>query len=807
MKKTIKMLLLALCLIVSLGFVRGSVFADTYSNNTLIYTQDNDNAKYFVNLEGVSQIAVNKSHIAYTLDGTSINVLNKKTKDIVNLQELYEISHTNIADIYLTKNYLVVENIVDASAHTLSAYDIHNKFAKVPIYINVAKTNELGAHLDYSVYEYSDKITIACITSNTFVAHTLSSKDLSYIGSYTNLAINSENAPLLNVATNDTECYIISEFSEDNSTNLYKLKYSENTQITKSYFPKENISDIVSYNFENTNYIIATDLSRSLYVIRDNLTFDAGKDNKDYADDTRTGNYAGTTFLANNFKYFNDIYTFNNEIYISDAGTKCIQQCNFELSNSKGSIRGVDVLVASECGEIGRFNRNANLSLSDNKIVVADNKNKRIQLIDDGAVISIDKSVLDKTLTHVIDDANLNNLATAVKIGNQLYFTTYNNENNNQNLYKLNLESNELKQLTHSVAKVYDMTYNDNYIFIASANGLHKLTLNDDTVTLIASHAYTPMARITCNNNNIFVADNSSLVAHDLNGATIVNVSIASSITDLTANDNIVYILSNTNKEILSYRFEETFQYVSKIAYNTKSDLYSITNDYLTGTIYAFDNNTCEIVKIINPTFNYKKDEGLYQVNNKNVCVYDRPYYLNGIDSPNVIKKLKVNTRVTIYSNTAIHYGNIEYYIIELDNNTYGYINKNDLTYTHNDTNYEIILPNASLRTFGNDPEINVYEEADKSGDIVARVMKGTRVFVSRYDSTSDFTFVRFYDADQNIIEGYVETDLVNPDDMTKPQMTALILIACSIVLIIAIAIIARVIYVKRVKKLKENQA
>ena len=71
-------------------------------------------------------------------------------------------------------------------------------------------------------------------------------------------------------------------------------------------------------------------------------------------------------------------------------------------------------------------------------------------------------------------------------------------------------------------------------------------------------------------------------------------------------------------------------------------------------------------------------------------------------------------------------------------------------------------MPNASLRTFGNDPEINVYEEADKSGDIVARVMKGTRVFVSCYDSTSDFTFVRFYDADQNIIEGYVETDLVD---------------------------------------------
>ena len=174
---------------------------------------------------------------------------------------------------------------------------------------------------------------------------------------------------------------------------------------------------------------------------------------------------------------------------------------------------------------------------------------------------------------------------------------------------------------------------------------------------------------------------------------------------------------------------------------------------------------------------------------------------MNGIDTPNVVKTLDVNTRVNIYSTTSIHYGNIEYYIIELENNKFGYINKNDLTYLSQVINYEPILPDATLRSFNDSGEITVYSMPDKNSEIISTVKAGTRVLIIDQETYEDFIQVKFYDSNDNLIEGYVNKNQVNSDDITDNQKTALILVASSIALLVFISITITIIYKKRNKK------
>jgi len=792
MKKFI--LLIALILTAFMfSFNNQQVKADTFSDNTLIFAYYNDKAKYYDNLEGITEFSLNNDIIVYTLDGQTINILNKSTKQVSSLTR-FGLTFNNIVNIELTKNFLFVQD-----NSTLTAYNLKT-FVKQRIYIDVTKNTELPDYKSFSISEDNDKLVIACINDNTFVSYFFSPLNLNYLSKYTNSAIDNQTDLILNVVTTNNTAYIINNATNSQSSSLWKVDYSNANQFTKSLFPKPNIESLVVYNYQGTEYLLAINTTHVVYVLRTDLQY--SNNNEDFdADQTRNGNTTDSRFVVNDLSSPNDIILYDNKIYISDIGTKCIQEFTFQLTNDhKGSIVGTDILLASDCGEIGRFNKHSNIEYLSNKLIISDTNNRRIQIINNGIVTNIDKDIL----TNLTQD-NLNNLNTAIILNNTLYFATYNNTLLKQNFYSYSLTTNILNTITHNIEKVLDMTINGNYIYILGTNGIFEVNTNttNNVCKMLTSTIFTSGKITNLSNNKLIISTNNNIHLYNILGQHITTATIDQNITDIVSDNNFCYTLIAENNSIRKYSIiDNTINLLTALTYDFySSDYSSITIDKSNGILYLFDNNCCRIDKIINPAFNYKNISGIFQVNNKNVCIYDRPYFLNGIDEPVILQKLKVNNRITIYSTASINYGNIEYYIIDLDDGDYGYINKNDLTYLSEVVNYEIIHPNATIRTFDNSLSIPVYIDADINSLVIAQADIGTRIKIIDYNESTDFTYIKFYDKDQNLIEGYIKTNNINTDNITKSQSTALILIAVSIILIITIAVVVKIIYKKNNKK------
>ncbi len=795
MKKLVLLLILVVSIFTFNFNGSNKVLADSFSDNTLIFAHYNNKAEFYDNLAGITQFSLNDDIIVYTLDGTNIQILNKSTKQVSSLS-VYGTTFDNIKDIQISKNFLFVHD-----DNGLSAYTLKN-FVKVNIYIDVAKTTSLPNYKSFSIAENTDRLTIACINDNEFISYFLSPLDLSYISRYTNTAINNQTQTMLNIVTNTNSAYIVNDSTNSESSSLWKIDYNNSIQFTKSLFPKPNITSLVLYTYDETDYLLAINNTNVIYVLRTDLQYSNNNDDFD-ADQTRNGNTTDTRFVTNDLSLPNDIILHNNDIYISDSGTKCIQKFSFQLTtDNKGSIVGSKIILASECGEVGRFNQNSNIEFIDNKLIVADSNNRRVQIINDGDVTCLDKNVL----TNLTVD-NLTNLDSATIIDNTVYFASYNQNLNKQNIYSYNLETNITKSITHSIEKVLDITTINNSLYILGTNGIFEInTINEVCYTI--SHTIFGSGRITnIGNDQLVISVENNLHLYDTSGIHLTTITIDKNIQDISSDDTTLYALIPNNKTIQKYNISyNNIALLCSLSYSFgDTDYNSISIDKTNGIIYLFDNKCCRIDKIMNPAFNYKNISGIYQVNNKNVFIYDRPYFLNGVDTPVILQKLKVNNRITIYSTASINYGNIEYYIIDLDDGDYGYINKNDLTYLSEVINYEIIYPNATLRTFDDTTTVKVYLEADETSLVVSEIETGTRVLTIDYDNNSDYTFVRFYDKNQNLIEGYVKTGLINTDNITQTQSTALILITCSIVLIISIAIVVSIIYKKRAKKLAEE--
>jgi len=120
MKKFI--LLIALILTAFMfSFNNQQVKADTFSDNTLIFAYYNDKAKYYDNLEGITEFSLNNDIIVYTLDGQTINILNKSTKQVSSLTR-FGLTFNNIVNIELTKNFLFVQDNSTLTAYNLKTF-------------------------------------------------------------------------------------------------------------------------------------------------------------------------------------------------------------------------------------------------------------------------------------------------------------------------------------------------------------------------------------------------------------------------------------------------------------------------------------------------------------------------------------------------------------------------------------------------------------------------------------------------------------------------------------------------------------
>ena len=799
MKKLLIKCSLIICLLCACFMFVNTASADSFSANTLIYTYYNDMAEYYDNLAGISQFSINSKYIAYTLDQTNVIIVNIITKQSFSLQE-YNLTFNQIQDITLTKNFLFVSDFAGLGAYNLK------DFSKIDL-VTSTNSTPLGKFKSYSIFDNGDKIIIACINDYEFISYTYSTNNLKFKSTYTNTALNSaihtkrssdNEFKLLNVVTTDTKAYIINNSTNSSSSSLWEINYSSNTQFKTALFPKPNITSLVLHTSSenNTDYLLAIDNKNNIYVLKTNLQYNENEKDIDLADQTRNGNSTDSRFVINDISNPEDIVEYNGKIYISDSGTKCIQEFAFELTNDqKGSIVGKNILVASECGEIGRFNQNSNIDFANNTLVVADSTNRRIQKITDGVVTNYDSKIFES-----VTNENLDNLNTAHIVGNKIIFTSYNNSNSQQNIFEYTKDTNSLIMKPHSLARIFDSVISGNYIYYVCANGLYSYNTITGSTANINNIVYSTQSRIAILDNTIIITNQQSINTYTLQGNQVSGANIADNILDITIDNTNIYLLHSDS--ISKYNIvDNNITLVSSLPIGANnSDFYSITIDKSTGILYLFDNTDCKIVKIINPTFNYKENRAIFQVNNKNVCVYNQPYFLNGIDSPQIITKLNVNDRVNIYSKTSLNYGNIEYYMIELEDNTFGYINKNDLTYLSEVVNFEVIHPNASLRAFDDSNTINVYSQANINSEVTATAPVGTRVLILD-ESNPNFILVKYYDQDQNIVTGYIIANQVNHDAITPSQKTSLMLVGCSVALLLSIMIILSIIYKKKRKK------
>ena len=313
--------------------------------------------------------------------------------------------------------------------------------------------------------------------------------------------------------------------------------------------------------------------------------------------------------------------------------------------------------------------------------------------------------------------------------------------------------------------------------------------------------------KLSANETNLILTDNQKVYLYNTDGNKLSEININYIVTDLCLESNNLFVLNSDNNQLLKYQItNNNLTTTAQTITNESLKFYSsITIDNNTGIIYLFDNNSCKIDRLINPTFNFKQNIGTYQVNNKSVCVYQRPYFLNGLDTPNVVKTLTLNDRVEIFSKTSISYGNIDYYIILLENNSFGYINKNDLTYLSTIINYEAILPNATLKSYDSSQVINIYSNASTDSEVIAVADTDTRVFVEKYSEDEKFAYIKYYDKNQNLVMGYVSTSSLKLDALSTMQIIALSLIGASIILIIAILITTKIVKKSRLKKLSQE--
>ncbi len=779
MKKYFKYFVFILILIAFCKPDTGKVFADSYNDNTLIYTQYNSYANYYDDLSGISVFDINDKYIVYCSNSTQVTILNRITKQSTELSHNQEFN--NITYIKITQHYLFVADNGILRAFRLGTLQEAS--------IVDADNSAIGIYRGYSVCETTDNIIIACITDNSFVAYFYSISNLKYSKTYTNSSNDLNQYTMLNVATTDRTAYIINSATNSDGCSLWILDYNNSTTISSALFPKPNIINLSVYTYNTFDYLLAVDNKNNVYVLRSDLHYSTIESDFN-ADQTLSGNSSDKSFLLGDRKTPEDIKVYNNYVYLSDSGTKCIQKMKFDLnSDDLAQISATEIIIASECGGKGWYNTDSNLSFSEYGLVVSSFGSKKVQLVAKNDVIMLDRT---SGITDFVCD-----LAWA---NNGKIYCVRNNQPSTK-IYIFDIHTQELINTINGIGiNFVDICNSSSKAYLLSTDGIYSVDCTTDTITAVRNTTFDTSDKIDIINNKIIVSTMNKFITYDISSYASADYILSNSVTDFAVKDNSLFVLDNSAHQLVSCKLEDgNTTTVSSISLE-EIDYSSIAIDNNTGVIYLFNNEDCKIEKLINPTFNFAPKTGIFQANNRKVSIYDRPYFLNGIDTPNVIATLGVNQRVNIYSTEVISYGNINYYVISY-NNGYGYINVNDLTYLYEVINHEIILPNATIRNFGNEDSIDILLTAEEGSPVIATAPIGTRVLAEKKTDDSNYVFVKYYTQDQQLVEGYVLVSSLAYDDLDNSQIIALILIAACLILLVFILITIKIVKVHNRKK------
>jgi|LGOV01.1.fsa_nt_gb hypothetical protein len=176
---------------------------------------------------------------------------------------------------------------------------------------------------------------------------------------------------------------------------------------------------------------------------------------------------------------------------------------------------------------------------------------------------------------------------------------------------------------------------------------------------------------------------------------------------------------------------------------------------------------------------------------NNNTNIYKYPTSLNsGLDSPIVVATTNKDDEFEV-TGTAFDLtdssGN-SFYLIELDDNEFGYIRQIDCLRISVTTITPTISTNAEITIKDGSEDIAVYALANRPQTLTARVLiQGQRIYVTEFSYTEDWTQVSFLDTNNEVFTGFIQTKYVNMYGEYGSLLQSIILIFVSFILVIVL--------------------
>ncbi len=782
MKKKVLSILSLIILITAL-FTQTLVFADTnISSNIITYTQRNEFSGEYLDLSNISVFDIYKNKLIYS-DGSSLYYYNLKTHTQIAKYDSFE----NISYIKLSKDYVFILKNSELKIYNLTNFSLVS--IKDKSNANLTLPNNISS---IAINPTSSQITI-CYVSNNILTRMYLSTSLSIIGDITNSEDVFKYTGQITLSNSDV--YVICGDTETNLNKLCKIDLNSLKNFSYSYFPLLDCVHLAVISSNSVDYLIAVfkkDLQKVAII---NSTLQEGVNSKA---DFETGNNAknkndvfelGLEKLP--ISTPTDVKIINSDIYLSDSTTKTIQKFNIDFENEKAKLVGNSIVCASEFANKGWFSTGTTLAVkSGTEFYVADRKNNRVQI------------VKNNVLTNIIDCESPSNITYS---NSTLFFTSSNASGaklikiKNNNTETIDSILNNSSKITNIYSGISD--YLGNYYALTNL-GVLKYDANSSYFKVIES-LISPIinsdSKIVCLDyyNSFAVLTNNTLylLNKDFNVSDSIELSNISSI---CSNLNTIYALHNDGKIIkinvenknYSLNFVQNKESISDSRFNSLSFL---TINSETGVLYGFDYKKCSIETILDCGFNLIDMNKKAITLNKNVYVYSKPTTLplTEQNSSVVIGNINIiGSTIDLYSTEEIIFEGNKFYAIKYRNKVC-FINVNDVDLF---TSSKIIYfepANACVKGKNN---VSVYNSPELNDENIIYTLTPESTFITiNYNESDEFTKIKFYDKNNQLKEGYIETKSIDPYSLTRAEITAITLIAVSI----PMAIILICLYVK----------
>ena len=552
----------------------------------------------YVDLNNISDFAINGNQIFYTTDNQSVICYDKTTKTATELVQ--NVNQGNIQNIQVAGDYVF---IFSTQGKTF-AYRLTDltaiEFSNAPTGFNIISVNYVDnkyyfGYIKTSTTNYfvldvytslgSSKTTIPC--SITFSYEILNSK---IVFSNNLIAIK----PLVG-----NKIYLIKDYTTTDELTLLDSNSGNYHEIT-GFNSETNISDIAVLNFED-----------DIYTNRIFIGYEGSSK-------TQICNFNGLklTYEDDNNIVSDKLCVYNNTLYVYNSTNADINICNY--NNKTNELTTQELFIAGKGSEEGRFKDVDELTYKSGTYYVTDSGNDRIQVLNDKGITTIDE--IYGEITEIVVDNN-----------NNYYYAVYSPGLNSSVLYK----NGQAISSTFSSTKIVSIAINlDNTIYLLSetqiitfksrysytSRNLTSLEVNDSSKLRIVNNYInnaTPTAGVVEESIYTVSVDDTIYCISLTTGNTLnKHITFESNIVDYkvnyTATNSPIFALLSDGSFVRTSLTESSDKNVTLTGF---SDYTCFDMDVVTGELYLYNNNLSAIEKYNNPDFCVKTNMVHYNIN------------------------------------------------------------------------------------------------------------------------------------------------------------------------------------------------